>query len=120
MALDVVRMRVAAVFVIGDDDVRAEFADQLDDAGRGGLHRLQGEGAEGKLGQRVALGEPGVDVAQPAVLDAQDRGGFSHFGAAHSGQVAVRVGQLAGRRVEDVPRSPPVQLTTMTSAPAST
>lgn len=56
-----------------------ELPDQPDEGLGRRLDVLQGEAAVGQRRQRVALGQPGVDKAQPLLLDAQDLPGLVHF-----------------------------------------
>ena len=58
------------------------------------LDVLQGEAALGQRRQRVALGQPGVDEAEPGLLDAEDRPGGVHLGAADLGDVGPDVGPV--------------------------
>ena len=101
VAADVVGVRVSAVLVVGGHDVRTELADHLDQRLGRLLQRHQREAALGQRRRRVALGQPGVDEAEPGVLDAEDLGGLGHLVAADLGDPAVHLGQVH-RRVEDV------------------
>jgi hypothetical protein len=100
VGLDVVGVRVAAVLVVGDEHVRAELADEGDQRARGDLVVRQREAALGQGRRRVALGQAGVDEAQPAVLHAEDLGGRGHLGPPDGGQVGHDLGAVHGR-VED-------------------
>ena len=97
MALDVVRVRVAAGLVVGDQHVRAELPDQGDQRGGRLLEIDQREAARGQGWLRIALGQPGVDEAQPAVLHAEDLRGPGHLGAPDGRHVGQHVGPVHGR-----------------------
>ena len=100
MAADVVRVRVAAALVVGDHHVRAELADHRDQAADLLVDVAEREAALGQRRRRVALREPGVDEAEPAVRHAEDLGGAGHLGAADGGHV-VEDARPVHRRVED-------------------
>ncbi len=97
-----VRVRVAAVLVIGRHDVRAELAHQPDQRRRRDLHRLQGEAAIGQRGQRVSLGQAGVDEAQPAVLHPEDAHRLGHLLASVADDVPDHLGVVGEVGVEHV------------------
>ena len=104
MAANVVRVRVAAVLVVGGHHVRLEFADEPDQRLGGFLDRDERKAAFGQRRRRIALGQPGVDETQPAVLDTQYFGGLGHLVAPDFGDPAVDLGQVH-RGVEDVARA---------------
>ena len=101
VAANVIGVRVAAVLVVGGHHVRPEFADHPHQRLGGDLQRHQREAALGQRRQRIALGQAGVDEAQPGVLDAEDLGGLGHLVAPDLGDASVHLGQVH-RRVEDV------------------
>ncbi len=98
-------MRVAAVLVVGDHHVRAELSHHLDQFTRRDLDRHGGEDVLRQRRGRVALRQPGVDEAQPAVLNTEDLRGLGHLGAADLGQVLDHLRPVHGR-VEDAARLP--------------
>ena len=102
VAHDVVRMRVAAVLVVGGHDVRPERADDLDQRRRRLLQIHQREAALGQRRQRVTLRQPGVDEAEPDLLDAEDLPGPVHLLPADPADVGQHVRPVHGR-VEDRP-----------------
>ena len=55
---------------------------------------LQAEAALRQRRQRVALGQAGVDEAQPGLLDAEDLAGPVHLGAADVGDVGEHLGTV--------------------------
>jgi hypothetical protein len=101
MGADVVRMRVAAILVVGGHHVRLEFADHTHQLFDGLLQRHHAEAAVGQRWRRIALGESGVDKTEPMVLHAEDLSGLGHLVAPDLGHPAVHLGQVH-RRVEDV------------------
>jgi hypothetical protein len=102
----VVGVRVAAVLVVGDQDVRPELADDPYERFGGDVEGLRGETAVGERGLGVSLGQPGVDEAEPAVLHAEDLGGACHLGAADLRHVLQHFGAVHGG-VEDAARLAP-------------
>lgn len=84
------------------------------------LRVLQREAALGQRRQRVALGQPGVDEAEPLLLDAQDlRASSISFLRTSWMFFSMYASPWSfGLRME--PRSPPVQVTTSTSTPSDT
>ena len=102
VAHDVVGVRVAAVLVVGGQHVRTELADHLHQR-PGGLVRVeQREAALRQRRQRVALGQPGVDEAEPDLLDAEDlaRPAPSRRGAARRGSPGSRGVSIFGLRID--------------------
>ena len=89
---DVVRVRIAAVFVVAQDHVRLEVTDQPDQRRRGPFQRLEREGAGRQRRKRVAFGQAGVHETQPALLDAQHLGRVGHLEAAGTGHVPLGMG----------------------------
>ena len=85
MALDVVGMRIAAPLVVRRDDVGTELANHLDQSARRLFERNEGEAPFGQRRKRVALGKPGIDETEPALLHAQDASGLGQM-AKHGGQ----------------------------------
>ena len=69
MSLDVIGMRVSAVFVIGNDDVGPEFANESHQRFSCLVGVKSREGAFGELGQGISLRETRVHKSHPAVLD---------------------------------------------------
>ena len=100
MAHDVVGVRVAAVLVVRRHHVRPEAADQPHQRLGGLLDRDEREAALGQRRQRVALGQAGVDEAEPVLLDAEDLAGPVHLLAADLGRCSQHVGAVH-LRVED-------------------
>ena len=99
---DVVGVRVTANLVISDDDVRTVLTHQTHER-RGGT--VQGHGAKATEGQRrhgVALGQTGVEEANPAVLNTHNLASSRHFSAAQTRQVTVRTRVLSDSLVQDV------------------
>ena len=92
VAADVVRMRVAAVFVVGGQHVRLELADQPNQRFGGLDQRHHREASLGQCRQWVALGQSGIDEPQPFVFDAQDLCGSGHLVAADFGHPPVDLG----------------------------
>jgi hypothetical protein len=101
MGHHVVRVRVAALLVVGEHDVRPELADRADQRlGRLG-HRREREAALRQRGLGVALGQPGVDEPEKALLHPEDLPGPRHLGPPHRGDVRLDLGPVHGR-VQDV------------------
>ena len=95
-------MRVAAVLVVGDDDLRAELAqDPYQRLGRL-LDRHQREAALRQRRRRIALRQPGVHEPEPLLLHAENLAGPLHLVAAHLGEVLPHVGTVH-RRIEHRP-----------------
>ena len=101
MAANMVRMRIAAVLVVGGHHVRPEFADHAHQRLDGYLQRHQREAVLGQRGRRVAGGQAGVDEAEPGLLHTEDLGRLPHFVTADLGDVLSHVGKVH-RRVENV------------------
>jgi hypothetical protein len=121
VAADVVGVGIAAVLVIGRHHVRAEAADLADQGFDRDLQRLQREAPLRQRRQRIAFGQTGIDEAEPVVVDAR---GSPAPRAISSRRTWARSRRTAGSSLSlglrMSPRSPPVQETTSTSAPAST
>ena len=101
MGHHVVRVRVAALFVVGEHHVRPELADRADQRlGRLG-HRYEREAALRQRGLGVALGQPGVNEPEKTLLHPEDLPGPRHLGPAHRGDVGLDLGPVHGR-VQDV------------------
>ena len=83
----VIWVRVAAIFVIGNNDVWTKFADNLDVFLRDGVIAQQRKTALRKQFLHSLafnrVGQSGINVAQPAVLYAQRPRSVSHFFPAH-------------------------------------
>ncbi len=97
VGLDVVGVRVAALLVVGGDDVRLEGAHDLDQRRRGLLGRHQVEGVGGQRDAGVgepALGQAGVDEAEPVLPDAEDLPGPVHLLGADARQVLLDLGAV--------------------------
>ena len=93
MALDVVRVRVAAVLVVRRQHVRPEGPDQPDQRLGRLLERDQPEAPRRERRLRVALGPPRVDEAQPVLADAEDVPGAFHLLTPDLGDVGLHVGK---------------------------
>ncbi|EGJ77056.1 putative mycothiol conjugate amidase Mca [Streptomyces sp. Tu6071] len=104
---DVVGVRVAPVLVVGRDDLRAEGADLAHEPPGRLLDVHEPEAALRERRQRVALGEAGVDVAEPRLLDAEDLAGLVHLLPADLVDVLLDVGVTLELRVEDGPALAP-------------
>ena len=100
VGLQVVRVRVAADLVVGDEHVRAEPAHERDQRGRRIPERDLGEAVRREGRQRIPLGQARVEEAEPGVPDAEDARGLGHLLAAHGRDVPVRPGGVPERRVE--------------------
>ena len=101
MGHHVVRVRVAALLVVGEHHVRPELADRADQRlGRLG-HRHEREAALRQRGLGVALGQPRVDEPEKALLHPEDLPGPRHLGPPHCGDVGLDLGSVHGR-VQDV------------------
>ena len=114
----VIGVRVAAVLVVGQHHVRPELAHRLDQRLGGDLQRLQREAALRQRRQRISLGQAGVDEAEELLPDAEDLAGPGHLRPPD----AARSARISGRSMALLsmsPRSPPVRVQTMTSAPAA-
>ena len=98
MAHDVVGVRVAAVLVVGGEHLRPELADHLHQ--RAGRHVRVVAGERFRRELLVALGQAGVDEAQPDLVDAEDLGGLLHLRAPQLGQVRL-VLRAVHPRVQD-------------------
>lgn len=101
MHLQMIRVGVPAVLVVGDHHVRAELTDPADQ-GAGDLvvvGKRETSLRQGRLG--VTLRQPRVLVPQPMVVNPQDVGGARHLPAPHRGQVRGDV-RPVHRRIEDV------------------
>jgi hypothetical protein len=100
VGLDVVRVRVAAVLVIGEDHVRAKITNEPDQRGR----RLgQRDETEAALGQRrlgVAFRQAGVHETEETLLDPEDLAGPGHLRAPDLGEVGEHF-RPVHRRVQD-------------------
>ena len=83
-------------------DLRPEAADERHQRRGGLLERQDGEAALGQRGQRVALGQPGVDEAEELLLDAEDLAGPVHLLRADLRQPLPDLGTVH-RRVEHGP-----------------
>ena len=82
--------------------MRPELPDQVHQRSGRHLQRLQGEAAVRQRGQRVTLGQAGVDEAEPRVPDPQRRGGLGHLLPAELGDVAGQLRVVLQSRVQDV------------------
>jgi hypothetical protein len=80
-------MRVAAVLVVGDDDVGPVLADDLDERNSRDLEGRPREAVG--MHRLVVLRQPRVEVAEPAVLDAHDLARASHLDATQPAHVTV-------------------------------
>ena len=121
MAHDVVRVGVAAVLVVRRHDVRAELADDPDQRLGGHLDRLEREAAVGQRRQRVALGQPGVDEAEPRVLARRGPPARLAISRRRTCAMSRRIsGSCCSSGLRMSPRSPPVHETTSTSTPSAT
>ena len=98
---DVVGVRVAAVLVVGGHHVRPERADQRDQRRGGLLDRHEGEAALGQRRQRVALGQPGVDEAEPAPARRRGSRGPRAISARRISAMSATTSGRSMRRVED-------------------
>jgi hypothetical protein len=78
---DVVRVGIAAVLVIAEDDVGLERADQPHQRGSRVMQRQGGEGPGRQGRKRIAFRQARIHKAQPPLLDAQDPGGPLHLQA---------------------------------------
>ena len=99
--LQMVRVGIPAVLVVGDHHVRTELPDPADQ-GAGDLV-VVGE-SETSLRKRrcgVPLRQARIHIPPPMVVDTQDVGGTRHLAAPHRGQVGGDV-RPVHRRVEDV------------------
>ena len=85
---------IAAALVVRRHDVRAEVADEPDQALGRLLERDQGEAALGQRRLGVALGPAGVDEAEPVLPDAEDVAGAVHLLAPDLGDVLQDVGAV--------------------------
>ncbi len=121
VGLDVVGMRVAAVLVVGRrrraDGTRAGSAPAALPPPRPEPGAKQ---PSGKRRRRVTLRKPGIEEPQPLLLHAENLARPLHLPAANLGQVppAPSGRSIAGFSTE--PASPPVHVTTSTSAPSDT
>jgi hypothetical protein len=97
----VVGVRVAAVLVVRRHHVWPERADQADQRLGRNRHVHQTETALRQRGQRIALGQAGVDPAQPVLPDTEDLARGVHLAAAHLGQVGQHGLVVLQLRVED-------------------
>ena len=102
VAHDVVGVGVATLLVVGRHDVRAPGADDAHERLGRHVDVLEGEAPVGQGRQRVALGQAGVDEAEPGVLDAEHLLRRLHLVAPHLGDVAQDVGVVLQLLVEDV------------------
>lgn len=102
MRLDVVRVRVAALFVVSQDHVRPEFADRAHQRLSRHLEGLQRETTLRQRGQRIPLGQPRINESEELLVHAEDLAGPGHLPTPDSGQVFPHVGPLHGL-IQDVP-----------------
>ena len=96
-----VGVRIAAVLVVGEYDVRPEFPDGLHQRAGGSLQRLDRETAVRQRRQRIALGQTGVGKPEEALLHAEDLARPGHLLAADGRQVRPDLGAFH-RRVQYV------------------
>ena len=98
VAHDVVGVRVAAVLVVGGHTCGRNSRITATSGAVASSQSTEREAALGQRRLRVALGQPGVDEAEPALLDAEDLGGAGHLLAADLGDVrrAPRAGPSRG------------------------
>ena len=120
VAADVVRVRVAAVLVVGRHDVRPLLADHAHQRLDLLLEVAEGEAAVRQRRQRVALGQPGVDEAEEDLAHAEDLAGplhlrgtdrrdvSQHLGTVHGGVQHRPPGAVGERDDEDVDTLPRV------------
>lgn len=118
---DVVGVTVAAVGVVGDDDVRSQRPQDRHQGADGFVIVGVDEAVPGRVG--VGSRHPGVTPASRSAqedrcADAQMTEGRGEFGDPVPTQlVGVADGQLGPAVTDDLPSSPRVQVTTVTSAP---
>ena len=75
-------MRIATVLVVGDHHVRAKLPHRPYQRLRRLVERDQGERSLGQRWERVALGQAGVDEAEPTLAHPEDAGCLGHLLAA--------------------------------------
>ena len=103
--LEVVRVRVAAVLIVGDDHVWTELPDDAHQLG-GDLDAVrQCEAALRQRGERIPLRQAGVDVPEPDVLDTDRLDGGGHLLTADVNDVLQHPRPIHGG-VEDVAAFP--------------
>src|SRR5690625_6289598 len=98
-----VRMRITAVLVIGRHDMRAETTHHFDQCPGRLVDRGESERSFRQWRERISLGQSGVDVSEPLLLDAEDLPRGVHLRAPDRREVGMDVGTVPVR-VED--RSP--------------
>ena len=90
--------------------MRPELADQPTSGSARHVEVHQAEAALRQRRQRVALGQPGVDEAEPRLVDAEDLAGPVHLGPADLGDVLASTSGRSSFGLSTLPRSPPVQV----------
>jgi hypothetical protein len=94
-------MRITAAFVVGQDHLRAELANRLDERAHRGLERLEGKAPLGQWRQRVAFGQARVDETEELLLHTEDLPGPGHLRAPDLRQVRPDIRPFH-RLVQDV------------------
>ena len=101
MGHDVVGVRVAAVLVVRGDHLRPERADLRTSRPAALSTSSRAKQPSGSGGSGSPSGRPGVDEAEPLLLDAEDLAGLVHLLLAHLVDVLLDVRVALELRVED-------------------